>query len=197
MGPAPPHELSQRESSQRGQGPCGDWKALHPWRSSSEKHGHHPLLIPSFQRAAGSTFLERQLFSWGSQDGEGKPQQHPESAALKGEQFAHRLYSFFYQLLNQRRPQRLGPSASELPPRQSQRQSRPGRQPRPLPGIPRGAQSPQVRAGEKQPSSLHLFCFPFAVTQSPRRGRPGTPAPHSPGSLCGVVDRRRHRPRAA
>lgn len=43
----------------------------------------------------------------------------------------HTVYTvFFYQLLNHRRPQRLGPSAFELPPRQAQRQSRHGHQPR-------------------------------------------------------------------
>lgn len=188
--------MSQRESSQRGQGPCGDWKALHPWCSSSKKHGHHPLPIPSFQKAAGSTFLERQLFSWGSQDGEGKPQQHLESAALKGERFAHRLYSLFLsapQPAEATAPEPLRLRAPALPGPAAE----PPRSPAPADRHPEGRTSPQVRAGEKQPSSPPLFCFPFAVTQPPRRGRPGTPAPHSPGSLCRAVDRRRLRPRAA
>lgn len=128
-----------------------------------------------------------------SQDGEGKPQQHPQAAALRGQRFAHRLYSLF---LSAPQP----PEATAPGPLRLRAPAPPGpaaEPPRPLPGTPRGARSPRVRAGEKQPSSPLRFCFPFALTQSPRRGRPGTPAtpapPHSPGSLC-CADRRRRRP---
>lgn len=81
----------------------------------------------------------------------------------------HTVYTvFFYQLLNQRRPQRLSPSAFELPPCPAQRQSRPGRQPR-LTGTPRGARAP--RSGLER-NSLHLrpsFVFPLQ-SHSPHGG---------------------------
>lgn len=53
-----------------------------------------PSQPPSFQKAARSTFLELHLFSWGSWDGEGKPQ-HPESPALRGK-FLHTVYTVFF-----------------------------------------------------------------------------------------------------
>lgn len=81
----------------------------------------------------------------------------------------HTVYTvFFYQLLNQRRPQRLSPSAFELPPCPAQRQSPPGRQPR-LTGTPRGARAP--RSGLER-NSLHLrpsFVFPLQ-SHSPHGG---------------------------
>lgn len=188
--------MSQRESSQRGQGPCGDWKALHPWRSSSKKHGHHPLPIPSFQKAAGSTFLERQLFSWGVPGWRGETAAASRVSCFeRGTICTPFIQSFLSapQPAEATAPEPLRLRAPALPGPAAE----PPRSPAPADRHPEGRTSPQVRAGEKQPSSPPLFCFPFAVTQPPRRGRPGTPAPHSPGSLCRAVDRRRLRPRAA
>lgn len=168
-------------------GPCGNRPglSLSPWCTSSRRHGHHPFPTPILPKSSQEHFFRASLIFLGVL---GWRRETPASRVTcsEGEIFAHRLYSLFLLALGHPRPRCLGPSSLRLLPCQAW-------WPHSLFQAPGGApRSPQVKAGEKQPSSpllLFSLCKSLGPSCSPHTrgggGRRVTP-PLLPWSFCCV-----------
>lgn len=125
-------------------------------------------------------FLRASVISWGSQDGEGTLQ-HPETTALRGKLFAHRLYSLFVSA---------PPAPTQAPAHRAQRGSCPS--PSPSPDLhrvlfpapaPRGAHGHRSRLGRNSLISAFVFslrglgpsCSPLQRRRGTLTVRPGGP----------------------